>query len=201
DASEVVNASCVPGRTAVDYNGPTEVRRMLVDRCRDTNYAVVDADLISRIYRGLYEAELRDDRRGRLITLHELERCEERPDDVDLTLRDLATDRRSRLRADAVVLATGYRWEPSTALLGALDHLLPRSAAGRYVVRRDYQMESDPRLEARVFLQGYSEETHGLSDTLLSVLAVRSGEIASTIVAAELARRSRPEAPARLLEP
>jgi len=174
---------------------------MLVDRYRDTNYAVVDAELISRIYRGLYEAELRNDRRGRLITLHELERCEERPDDVDLTLRDVTTDRRSHMRVDAVVLATGYRWEPSTSLLGALDGLLPRSAAGRYVVRRDYELEADPRLRARVFLQGFSEETHGLSDTLLSVLAIRSGEIASAIVDGELARRSRAEAPVRELEP
>jgi len=201
DSSEFVNEIFLPDATDLVFNAPPEVRPMLVDRYRDTNYAVVEPELITRIYRGLYEAELRNDRRGRLITLHELERCAERPDGVDLTLRDVTTDRRSHLRADAIVLATGYQWGPSTALLGGLDHLLARSAAGRYVVGRDYALEADPRLEARVFLQGFSEETHGLSETLLSVLAIRSGEIATTIVDGELARRARAEAPARQLEP
>jgi len=35
--------------------------------------------------------------------------------------------------------------------------------------------------EPRIYLQGYSETSHGLSDTLLSVLAVRSREIARSL--------------------
>jgi L-ornithine N5-oxygenase len=43
-----------------------------------------------------------------------------------------------------------------------------------------------------VFLQGCCEETHGLSDTLLSVLAVRSQEVVDAL----LRREKRPAAAA-----
>jgi L-ornithine N5-oxygenase len=41
---------------------------------------------------------------------------------------------------------------------------------------------------ANVFLQGCCEETHGLSDTLLSILAVRSQEVVDALIE----RQSRP---------
>ncbi|KAG8217718.1 L-lysine 6-monooxygenase (NADPH-requiring)-domain-containing protein [Butyriboletus roseoflavus] len=35
----------------------------------------------------------------------------------------------------------------------------------------------EPKLQARIYVQGLAEETHGLSDTLLSVVGVRAGEV------------------------
>ncbi|MDR6714531.1 lysine/ornithine N-monooxygenase [Pseudomonas hunanensis] len=40
-----------------------------------------------------------------------------------------------------------------------------------------------PQLKAPVFLQGFCEATHGLSDTLLSVLPLRSEEIGEALYA------------------
>lgn len=55
-------------------------------------------------------------------------------------------------------------------------------------VSRAYQLlpkAVDPTdaLQARVYVQGVAEETHGLSDTLLSVVALRAGEIVDDICA------------------
>jgi len=36
---------------------------------------------------------------------------------------------------------------------------------------------SDEGLKARIYVQGMEESTHGLSDTLLSVVSVRAGEV------------------------
>jgi L-ornithine N5-oxygenase len=42
---------------------------------------------------------------------------------------------------------------------------------------------TDDDLAAGIYVQGATEHTHGLSSTLLSNVAVRSGEIAASIVA------------------
>jgi lysine/ornithine N-monooxygenase len=41
---------------------------------------------------------------------------------------------------------------------------------------------SSPTFRPHIHLQGYSESSHGLSDTLLSVLATRSQEIAESLL-------------------
>jgi lysine N6-hydroxylase/L-ornithine N5-oxygenase len=48
---------------------------------------------------------------------------------------------------------------------------------GSFTVDRQYRLKSTPNFHPAIFLQGACEETHGLSDTLLSVTAVRTDEI------------------------
>jgi L-ornithine N5-oxygenase len=48
-------------------------------------------------------------------------------------------------------------------------------------VGRDYRLQLPAHVRAPIFAQGFSEATHGLSDTLLSVMAVRAGEIARSL--------------------
>ena len=44
-------------------------------------------------------------------------------------------------------------------------------------------MATDPGITAGISVQGATEHTHGLSSTLLSNVAVRSGEIAASVAA------------------
>lgn len=58
-----------------------------------------------------------------------------------------------------------------------------------WTVRRDYGIEFERgavQSDAGIWLQGCNEKTHGLSDTLLSILAVRSGEMVESIFGAGL---------------
>ncbi|TDL27311.1 hypothetical protein BD410DRAFT_782400 [Rickenella mellea] len=54
-------------------------------------------------------------------------------------------------------------------------------------VTRHYQLlpriakDEGTSLHGRIYLQGYTEETHGLSETLLSVISVRAGEVIDDI--------------------
>jgi L-ornithine N5-oxygenase len=91
---------------------------------------------------------------------------------------------RDVLTADLVVHATGYRPADPTRMLGALAQRCHRDEAGRLVVRRDYRVATDPGLTAGLYLQGPTEHTHGLSSTLLSTVAVRAGEITTSIARA-----------------
>ena len=65
---------------------------------------------------------------------------------------------------------------------------------GDFQVGRDYRLQSDPRCQAAIYMQGFCQASHGLSDTLLSVLPVRAEEIANSlhqhIAAAQVTRGS-----------
>ena len=59
------------------------------------------------------------------------------------------------------------------------------SKANTFAVRRDYSIPFPPSKvspNAGVWLQGCNESSHGLSDTLLSILATRGGELVESIL-------------------
>ena len=56
-------------------------------------------------------------------------------------------------------------------------------------VNRDYSVKLDNNFAADnlgIYLQGCNESTHGLSDTLISVLATRGGEVVEKIFGKQL---------------
>ncbi|KAG6024896.1 hypothetical protein E4U40_002990 [Claviceps sp. LM458 group G5] len=108
------------------------------------------------------------------------------------------------IEADLVIAATGYRRDAHVGMLKDAWHLLPKAAPGgpefgkgisgwnvdteqgerKIAVGRDYKVKFTPGAvaeDAGIWLQGCCEGTHGLSDTLLSVLATRSGEMVDNI--------------------
>ena len=50
-------------------------------------------------------------------------------------------------------------------------------------VTRDYRLEIDQPATAAAYLQGVNEATHGIADSLLSVLAPRANDILQDILA------------------
>ena len=106
---------------------------------------------------------------------------------VQMTLRDKDTGVEQVEEYDGVVLATGYNRDGHERLLAPMaDWLSPQG------IERCYRLPMAEGCHANVFLQGCCEETHGLSDTLLSVLAVRSQEVVDAL----LRREKRPAAAA-----
>lgn len=177
DDSPFVNEIFDPEGTGAFFGQSQAARHAFLDEFRNTNYAVVDHDLIQRIYDMLYEQRVAGGNRlalrsGRAVVAAAADR-----DGITLTLAGSEPGAAEERRYDAVVLATGYRRGLDRRLLAPLA---PYLAGG--TVDRDYRLPMAEACEAGLFVQGQSETTHGLSDTLLSVVAVRSREIATAIV-------------------
>jgi L-ornithine N5-oxygenase len=124
-------------------------------------------------------------------------------DGVRATVEHLPTGTRTLLVADALVYATGYKPVDPAAVLGDMDGLLARDAAGRLRVDRDYRITTTLDVVGGIYLHGGIEHTHGISSTLLSNSAIRSGEIVRSLVARRLqplpsARRARAGRPAHM---
>ncbi|MFM0412879.1 lysine N(6)-hydroxylase/L-ornithine N(5)-oxygenase family protein [Paraburkholderia aromaticivorans] len=181
DDSPFVNEIFNPAFTDVVYAQPRDGRRALIERFRDTNYAVVDRPLIEQIYEMLYLQNVCAEPRHRLLANTGIETAARTGGGrIELTLRDRLSGQARAEQFDALVLATGYRRDTHVELLeGLAPHLGDALTQGN--VERDYRLATPVTFKPRIYLQGCCEDSHGLSDTLLSVLALRSDEIAASL--------------------
>jgi len=176
DDSPFVNEIFNAGFVDHVYAQPDAQRAEMLQEFRHTNYACADQDLIRQMFAVFYEQRVSGDERHRFLRRHEIQSVRAAADGIHLNLLDVNASRESSQRYDAVVLATGYAREQHHALLGELAPWL-----GRLQVDRDYRVIAPREFRPAVFLQGACETTHGLSDTLLSITAVRSNEIATNL--------------------
>ncbi|WJF92171.1 lysine N(6)-hydroxylase/L-ornithine N(5)-oxygenase family protein [Paraburkholderia bonniea] len=188
DDSPFVNEIFSPAFTDLVYAQPRDARQSLIDTFRDTNYSVVDRPLIEQIYELLYVQSVSQSPRHRLLPNCALEAVQHDSGDsrgvLALRLRDRLNHTVSSEHFDVVVLATGYRRDAHHVLLDGLDAALGQTVE-QCDVARDYQLVTPAHFQPRIYLQGCCEDSHGLSDTLLSVLARRADEIALSLDADE----------------
>ncbi len=169
---------------AVDdyYFGTEQTRDAFWRYHRNTNYSVVDDEVIRDLYRRSYDEDVRGLNRLRFLNLSRVTAVKRSGAETRVSLQVGPDAEVRELDFDALVCATGYQAMEPTGLLGELDRHCLRDEEGRYRVERDYRLVTDPALRCGIYLQGGTEHTHGLTSSLLSNLAVRSGEIADSIV-------------------
>ncbi|MFG2512397.1 lysine N(6)-hydroxylase/L-ornithine N(5)-oxygenase family protein [Streptomyces sp. NPDC048584] len=169
---------------AVDdyFTAPDSVKRRLMDYHGNTNYSVVDIDLIDDLYRQMYQEKVLGTERLRFLNVSRLTDVTETPDRVEATVTSLVTGEQTRLDADVVVFATGYTPADPVGLLGEVADRCLRDEEGRVRVERDYRIATDPGLRCGIYLQGGTEHTHGITSSLLSNTAVRVGEILDSLL-------------------
>ncbi|QRN40665.1 MAG: SidA/IucD/PvdA family monooxygenase [Neisseriaceae bacterium] len=161
------------------YETSQETRNLLFNYHKTTNYSVVDEDLINKIYELQYKDTLLNKNRIYMKNASIIEDCEEKEDSVCLKIKDLFTQNIQELNVDILVCATGF--EP-TSIKNILAHPEDYSFNGESpTVTRNYQLEKKNNEVSSIYLNGCTENSHGFSSTLLSVTAVRAGEILSSI--------------------
>lgn len=153
-----------------------EERREMLREFRHTNYAGPDIALIEQIYKVFYEQKVRSEQRHRLLQHHDVHSVHAADHGIEISLRDVSAGRESVASYDTVVLATGYERQQHSRLLAPLAPYLRD-----FSVDRNYRVKSVAEFRPAIFLQGACESTHGLSDTLLSVTPVRTGEISAAL--------------------
>lgn len=120
------------------------------------------------------------------------------PSDSAISLKLSGADSED-LEVDYAFAATGYVRDVHERILeGTRELLLSETGRegcsngekkGKFEVGRDYRVLFNEEVvdsqRAGVWLQGCCEGSHGLSDTLLSVLAVRGGEVVESMFGEE----------------
>lgn len=197
DDSPFVNEVFNPEAVDTFYEQPERFRCDTLKRNKATNYSVVRLELIEKIYELLYLQSIKQPDKTRwqhqILPSREITRVadDNATGGLLLTLTDLdplSNQATEEVRVDAVILATGYRRDAHIDMLKD-SQIINAHRDGQWRAGRDYGLELDrQRVEEGVgiWLQGCNEETHGLSDTLLSILSTRSGELVDSIFGKDL---------------
>ncbi|MBK6016195.1 lysine N(6)-hydroxylase/L-ornithine N(5)-oxygenase family protein [Streptomyces sp. MBT53] len=170
---------------AVDsyYHGSQRSKDAVWQYHRNTNYSVVDDEVITGLYERSYEDEFSKSNRLGFLNLARVVDVKRVGGDTRVTVHSMVTEESYDLDVDLLVCATGYDPMDPAEILGELDTYCAHDAEGRHLVGRDYRLVTTPELNCGIYLQGGTEHTHGLASSLLSNIAVRSGDIAHSIVA------------------
>lgn len=201
DDSPFANRIFDPGAVDEFHGASEQVRARLLGYHGNTNYAVVDPGLIEDLYRRHYQERVLGRERLRFLNASVVHRVVEGDGRVEVEVESLLESTRQVLSCDLVVCATGYRSGDPADLIGELAQLCVRDGSGRLDVRRDYRLVTAPELTAGIYVQGATEHTHGISSTLLSTVAVRSGEITDSLAARRAAAPAPGDGAPRLAVP
>jgi L-ornithine N5-oxygenase len=195
-----VNEIFNPERIDKFYNMTADERKKRIATEKATNYSVVRLELIEAIYNDMYlqRVENPDETQWqqRILPETKIARIEHHNSNNRMRIHVKSvkseTEGKEVLDVDAIMVATGYMRDAHEEMLDNIRSLQPAGANG-WNPGRDYRVSLDRAkvsADAGIWLQGCNEKTHGLSDSLLSVLAVRGGEIVQSVFADQLAGAS-----------
>jgi L-ornithine N5-oxygenase len=176
DDTPFINEIFDPPFTDFFYEQDEAARASLIDELRNTNYAVVDPELIESLYALTYREKVEGHQRLILRPRSQAIRGIDEGRGLALIVRDRLSGAERQSSYDAVVMATGYTRPINHPLLTKLAPYIER-----FAVDREYRLETRPDFLPKIWLQGLSEASHGLSDTLLSVLPIRAHELANSL--------------------
>jgi len=165
-----------------------DARKRILAQMRHTNYAGLAPGMMESLYRQFYLDRLTGEHRLNLIAMHDITAAREQGEEIVLELTDWRTGTVQELTADLVLLGTGF----SPEMPAMVRQLAGGLGLPGVTVTRDYRLVVNRHSTAACYLQGVNEATHGIADSLLSILAVRSEEIVSDLLKNMTARPFRP---------
>lgn len=173
------NEAYFPAETDYFYALDAQQREKVFAEVHSTNYAAVDPDVSTALYRLVYED--REWGRGRVHMRKRtaITSCTTGAGGgVRLGLREVNTGAVDELDADLVILCTGFREPKVPAVLAPFEECVDREPNGDPVVSRDFRLGVTPDCEVGLYLNGVTEWRHGInSATSFSTLAIKAGAI------------------------
>jgi L-ornithine N5-oxygenase len=171
--SKFTNELFYPAFVEEFYGATPHARRQILAEMHRTNYAGLAPGTLETIYRQLYLDRLNGTGRIDMITLADVVGSRMDGQEVVLELHDRRTGTLRELRTDLVLLGTGFVREMPSMIRNLADSL----ELEHVDVTRNYRLVLPRSTTAACYLQGVNEATHGIADSLLSVLATRAHEI------------------------
>ncbi|TGM44679.1 ornithine monooxygenase [Leptospira levettii] len=185
DSSSFRNKVFDPDFVDVFYNLPSEAKNNILESLLNTNYSVVDPDLISKIFTKLYHMQHFDrSNNGAIVSLSEIKNVIRNSENkIEIEYSSKINSKVEKQEFDYIVLATGFEQAfLYKKYFNKFKDIIQYGNDSNLEVNRDYSIKFKKCSEAKLFLQGYSEMNHGIADTLLSVMANRAFTIATSLI-------------------
>jgi L-ornithine N5-monooxygenase len=179
ESTKFTNELYYPSYTDEFYGYSPATRQQILRELHKTNFACLTPALAEVLYADLYLDKLRGTTRSRLITMTDVSAARLADGQAILDLTDRRTGAVTQLARDLILLGTGFSWRTPALVRGLAEAL----GLDEVTVTRNYRLELPGPATAACYLQGINDASHGISDSLLSVLALRAQDIALDIVA------------------
>ncbi|MEV4558544.1 SidA/IucD/PvdA family monooxygenase [Kitasatospora sp. NPDC049285] len=176
--SKFVNELFFPSFVDEFFEAPAEMRAQVLDEMRLTNYAGLAPPFLDELYLMLYREKMIGTGRAEVQAMTEVVAAREEDGEVVLDLRDRRTEKITEHRCDLVLLGTGY----DSRMPGLVRELTEKAGLPEVVVSRNYRVDLGETAGGALYLQGVNEATHGIADSLISVLAHRARDITGELV-------------------
>ncbi|MFI9456181.1 lysine N(6)-hydroxylase/L-ornithine N(5)-oxygenase family protein [Amycolatopsis sp. NPDC052450] len=178
ESSKFNNELFFPSHVDTFFGSRPEAREQMLKEMHHTNYSGLAPGTMDALYRSVYLDRLSGRSRLKMITMADLTDARDEGDEIVLELTDRRTGETQELRTDLVLLGTGF----SPEMPKMVQEIAKSIGLSEIKVTRDYRLEIDQPATAAVYLQGVNEATHGIADSLLSVLAPRANDILQDIL-------------------
>ncbi|WP_410659386.1 lysine N(6)-hydroxylase/L-ornithine N(5)-oxygenase family protein [Amycolatopsis sp. lyj-112] len=179
ESSKFNNELFFPSHVDKFFDSLPDAREQMLAEMHHTNYSGLAPGTMDSLYRSVYLDRLSGRSRLQMITMSDITDARDDGDEVVLELTDRRTGETRELRTDLVLLGTGF----SPEMPRMVQEIAKSIGLSEIKVTRDYRLEIDQPATAAVYLQGVNEATHGIADSLLSVLAPRANDILQDILA------------------
>ena len=178
-SSNFTNELYFPSYVDEFFTTPAEGRKRIRDELYRTNYSCATPATLHGLYTDLYRDRLDQRHDRRLITMTDITAAREHDGEIILELTDRRTGSVTELRRDLVFLGTGFAWQPPRLVRDLCEDI----GLTDIDVSRGYRLQLGEPATGACYLQGINEATHGIGDSLLSVLAHRAHDITVDILA------------------
>lgn len=177
--SKFTNELYFPAAVEDFFGALPEAREQILREMHTSNYSALAASTLESLYRQLYLDRMSGRNMLRIETMTDVTAARVRSGEVVLELCSRRTGAVQELACDLVLLGTGFVRE-----MPRLVHDLAGTLGLDQVeVTRDYRLKVPDAAGATCYLQGVNEATHGIADSLLSMLAMRAADIVNDILA------------------
>ncbi|MCP2241850.1 lysine N(6)-hydroxylase/L-ornithine N(5)-oxygenase family protein [Lentzea aerocolonigenes] len=177
--SKFINEAFFPSYVDEFYDTPPEVRAQILDEMRFANYAGLAPPFLDELYTMLYQQKMLGPQRSSVRSMTEVLNARQDGDEIVLDLHDRKTGKVDPVRCDLVVLGTGY----DQRMPAMAREVAAKLGLDDIAVSRQYRVDIGDAAWGALYLQGVNEKTHGMSDSLISVLAHRSQDIVNDLLA------------------
>jgi L-ornithine N5-monooxygenase len=176
--SKFVNELFYPSFVDKFYAMPDEARAKVLEEMHLTNYAGLAAPFLEELYTMIYRQKMLGQPVSTIRSLTEvvgthMGTTSAGDEELVLELRDLKGGGVEQLHCDVVLLGTGF----DSRMPSMVRDLAKEVGLPEVVVDRSYRVDIGDGARGGLYLQGVNESTHGISDSLISVLAQRSADI------------------------
>lgn len=180
--SKFTNELYFPSYVDEFFGAAPQAREQILREMHQTNYAGLAPPFLDELYTMLYQQRQRGESRSQVLSMTDVLRADLIGEEIVLGLRNRRSGEVSQRGCDVVLLGSGYQRQ----MPALVRQLMPELGVDRVRVGRSYRVELDQPEHGAVYLQGVNEATHGIADSLLSVLAHRSQDIVNDMLTRRL---------------